>query len=119
MGDKTTLSVDPSTLERFKDVKAELDDQQSAPDHTADSFLNALLDTWEAADDGYYNTEWNTDALEELLERTADAEFVPLEEVGDVDTNADAEDLARQFARELDYAELAKQVADELEERMR
>lgn len=44
----TTLSVNESTLERFKEQKGWADDAQpNSPDHTADSFLNALLDTWE------------------------------------------------------------------------
>lgn len=48
---KTTLSVDESTLERFHQQKTALEDVQDAPDHTTDSFLNALMDTWEASGD--------------------------------------------------------------------
>lgn len=55
---QTTITVDERTLERFKSLKRELDNEQdSVPDHTADSFVNALLDTWEAADDGYYDVD--------------------------------------------------------------
>jgi len=48
----TTLTVEESTLERFKSLKRELDSRQdSVPDHTSNSFLAALLDTWEATDE--------------------------------------------------------------------
>lgn len=48
MGDKTTLTVQPNTLERFKQLKDTLDSHQDGvPDHTTDSFLSALLDEWE------------------------------------------------------------------------
>jgi hypothetical protein len=51
----TTISVKSDTLARFHELKDELDDaQDGVPDHTADSFLSALLDTWEAAGEGYY-----------------------------------------------------------------
>jgi len=64
--DTTTISVSERTLERFKSLKRELDNEQdSVPDHTADSFLNALLDTWEAADNGYY--EYDAEAIAEQL----------------------------------------------------
>jgi len=51
----TTITVKDSTLERFKRLKGELDDKQNAPNHTNESFLQSLMDTWEAADDGYYS----------------------------------------------------------------
>ena len=54
----TTISVEGKTLERFRDLKAELDDRQDGvPDHTADSFMSALMDTWEAADEGNYSSD--------------------------------------------------------------
>jgi hypothetical protein len=44
---ETSISVTARTLERFNDAKADLNDAQTdVPDHNADSFLNALLDTW-------------------------------------------------------------------------
>jgi len=54
----TTITVDDSTLERFKELKRELDDKQDAPDHTNESFLQALMDTWEAGDSGFYGEEF-------------------------------------------------------------
>jgi len=65
---QTTITVDESTLARFKQLKAELNEyQDSVPDHTADSFLAALMDTWEAAEDGYYS-DGNSDIAEQLDE---------------------------------------------------
>jgi hypothetical protein len=81
--DTTTISVSERTLERFKSLKRELDNEQdSVPDHTADSFVNALLDTWEAADDGYY----------------------------DVDAGEIAEQLQQQLEINVDYAEIETRV---------
>lgn len=49
--EKTTITIDGDTLDRFKERKDELDDAQpDVPDHSANSFLNALLDTWERDD---------------------------------------------------------------------
>lgn len=48
----TTITVEDSTLERFKNLKQELDREQAdVPEHTADSFLNAIMDTWEHSKD--------------------------------------------------------------------
>jgi hypothetical protein len=69
---QTTITVDESTLERFKATKRSLDaEQDGVPDHSADSFLNALLDTWEAAGDGYY-TDPSAEAIVEELETRID-----------------------------------------------
>lgn len=54
---QTTITVEENTLERFKAMKRDLDMSQAGPDHTADTFLNALMDTWEAADEGMYDEE--------------------------------------------------------------
>jgi len=62
----TTISVDESTLERFHELKDEFDEQSDLPDHTANSFLSALLDTWEAAGDGYYSDPPSEDVSEQL-----------------------------------------------------
>lgn len=51
---KTTITVDKERLERFKQLKRELDETQEAPDHTNDSFLKCLMDTYEAAQEGHY-----------------------------------------------------------------
>ena len=50
----TTITVEDSTLERFKQLKQELDDVQDAPDHTNETFLKCLMDTYEAVQDGHY-----------------------------------------------------------------
>lgn len=52
---KTTITVSDTTLERFRSLKADVDDAQDGPDHSNESFLQALMDTWEAAEDGYYD----------------------------------------------------------------
>jgi len=47
---QTTITVDESTLERFKTLKEEHSEEQpETPEHTADTFLHALMDTWEHA----------------------------------------------------------------------
>lgn len=107
---KTTLSVDERTHERFNELKAELDEEQDAPDHTADSFLSALLDTWDATDDDSYDQPLpdDTDALaEQIADRVA----------GHVRT--DPEVLAREVAAAFDYAALGSQVADDVAEELR
>lgn len=63
---QTTITVSERTLERFKSLKAELDDVQDAPDHTNESFLQSLMDTWEAADDGYYSDPSPEEIAEQL-----------------------------------------------------
>jgi len=63
---QTTITVEESTLERFKELKAELDAVQDAPDHTNESFLQALMDTWEAAEDGYYSDPSADEIAEQL-----------------------------------------------------
>jgi len=48
---KTTITVQEDTLERFNQQKRALEGVQDGPDHNADSFLNALMDTWDASGD--------------------------------------------------------------------
>ena len=68
----TTISVEDKTLERFRDLKAELDDRQDgAPDHTADSFMWALMDTWEAADEGCYSSDDTLVDADEIADAVA------------------------------------------------
>jgi len=65
--EQTTITVDEPTLRRFKQLKEELDEQQpDVPNHTADTFLHALMDTWEAADEGYYSEPSADEIAEEL-----------------------------------------------------
>ena len=111
MGEKTTITVQESTLERFKELKAELEEHQSScPDHTADSFLSALLDTWEAADEGYYDNpaEEITNALRAEIDGLAFDGAVFDEE---------AERIIQRI-EELE-SRIPKQTADELERRLR
>lgn len=60
---QTTITIQDETLERFKQLKAELDDEQNAPDHSADSFLNGLLDTWQAVENGHYEDAIDSEAI--------------------------------------------------------
>jgi len=63
----TTISVDSETLERFNKLKREMDSNQpNVPDHNADSFLSCLMDTYEAAEDGYYSDPSEGGIAEEL-----------------------------------------------------
>ena len=39
------------------------------PEHTSDSFLSALMDTWEAADEDYYTSNDELDEVSELLDK--------------------------------------------------
>jgi len=84
MGD-TTITISDERLERFKQLKAELDEQQpDVPDHSADSFLAALMDTWEAAEDGYYS-EPSADEIAKQLKREISMANEPAVEI-DVDS---------------------------------
>lgn len=49
-----TFNVDPRTRERFNDLKAE-HTEDGVPEMDADLFLQSLMDTLEAAEDGYYD----------------------------------------------------------------
>lgn len=49
---QTSIATRVETLERFNRLKDELNEEQpDAPDHNADSFLNAMMDEWEDRDD--------------------------------------------------------------------
>lgn len=102
----TTITVEDSTLERFKQLKAELDEQQDAPDHTNESFLQALMDTWEAADDGYYS-EPSADIIAKELE----GEFLSEEQAKEIMECDNSEVLKRIDDLE---SQLPKQVAREV-----
>ena len=66
----TTITIDENTHQRFRELKRELDDRQDGvPEHTSDSFLSALMDTWEAADEEYYTSNDELDEVSELLDK--------------------------------------------------
>lgn len=65
----TTITVEGDTLERFNELKRELDEiQADVPDHNADSFLKCLMDTYEAAQDGHYGEPNDPLTLSEVAE---------------------------------------------------
>jgi hypothetical protein len=65
------FDVDPKTVERFMDLKAELDAaQDGVPDTTVQAFLESLMDTWRAVGDEYYELEGND--VEALADRVAE-----------------------------------------------
>jgi len=104
----TTITVDEQTLARFKSLKAELDEAQpDVHDHSADSFLPALLDTWEAAEDGYYE-EPSADAIADQLRQEIDSLAV---------NGAVHDEEAEQIIRRIDDLEsqLPRKVAEELQ----
>jgi hypothetical protein len=98
LDDTNVVSVSKQTRERFEDARESTQDE-SVPAMTQDLYLDALLDTWEAAGNGYYTDDGTTTASDPV--------------------GVDKEELAREVARQVDYAELANQVATELEGRMR
>lgn len=108
MGD-TTITISEERLERFKQLKAELDEQQSSvPDHSADSFLATLMDTWEAAGDGYYDSD--VDALVDEIKD--DLSMAPA-------VGVDEEEIVERVCKRLDDLEnqLPRKVANEVQQR--
>lgn len=68
----TTITIQDNTLARFKELKRELDEVQGGPDHTNDSFLTCLMDTYEASQEGHYEEDTpDIDAIREQLETDA------------------------------------------------
>lgn len=63
---QTTITVSDETLSRFKRLKSDLNEGRDSPDHTNQTFLNALMDTWEAADDGHHSDPTAEEIAEEL-----------------------------------------------------
>ena len=107
---QTTITVHDDTLERFKAAKAVLNESQpDCPDHSNESFLNTLLDTWEVEGDTENVGEIAENAVELFQEQMSQAHI----------NDETTEFMAREFARQIDYNDLAKNVADELEARMR
>jgi chromosome segregation ATPase len=99
---ETSISVTARTLERFNDAKADLNDAQSdVPDHNADSFLNALLDTWEQVgeipEDG---PEAITDALSDDEVAIVGTEAAVAEKIADrIESSDVGDDLREQLDR--------------------
>jgi len=69
---KTTITVSDETLSRFKSIKTDADDAQDGPDHSNESFLQALMDTWVAVDDEHYRDETRSDIIEDIRETLDD-----------------------------------------------
>ena len=58
MSDTEQIELERATVMKLRRQKAILDNQQSeCPDLTIDSYINYLLDTEEAARNGYYDTD--------------------------------------------------------------
>jgi len=72
---QTTITVDEEKLERFKSLKQDLDESQpDVPDHTNDSFLKCLMDTYEAVQEGHYgepNDPLTLSEVDEIAEQLA------------------------------------------------
>jgi hypothetical protein len=107
---QTTITVQEQTLERFKQLKNELDEQQDAPDHTNELFLQALMDTWEAAGDGYYDNP-DAEAIAEQLKNEISMANDPTVEV-------DTEGLIREMEKLQELVErVPENTADRFEEK--
>jgi len=91
---QTTITVDAATLERLKELKTELNDVQSAPDHTNDSFLHALMDTWECEDEAD-----NPDMIAEQVVDLFTAEVV--EPFNAIETQLDTDEIAEEVAAQV------------------
>lgn len=98
------MTIDKSTLERFNSLKEELNEQQDGPDHSADTFLQGLMDTWEAVDEGHYNSD-----VEELVEELKDE----LSMANDPGEEVDVEGLYDEIEK---VQELVEKVPDETAE---
>jgi len=103
----TTISVSDETKARF-------DDLRPAGAASNDEFLSALLEHYEdgVAPEYADGRVLSEDAVDEIIEELA-AAVEPEQGYIDDDT------VARAVAAKIDYAELARMTADELEERMR
>ena len=97
---RTSIPCGEQTRDRLEDLRG--DEYKSW-----DAFLNHLADVFEDGD-----AVVSEEGAHELMEEIA---TLVEPEQGMVDD----EQLAREVARQVDYAELANQVADELEGRMR
>jgi len=105
----TTISIKERTKERFDNAKDEMDGADpDCPDLTADQFMNTLLDTLEHAQGGGYSDD------------PLDIDGALAEHNGPVTLPDDErEAIAREVSRQLDYAQLAGEVGEEVEERLR
>jgi hypothetical protein len=84
----TTITVEDDTLERFNRLKVELDtNQPDVPNHSSDSFLKCLMDTYDAAQEGHYGepndplTLSKVDEIAEQLQAECECEPVDYAEV--------------------------------------
>jgi hypothetical protein len=100
----TTISVSEVT-------KAKFDELRPTGASSADEFLSVLLDYYEDGDVPADVTSLSDEDIQEIINAVAAK--------ADGEGRVDSDKLAREVARKLDYAELAKSVADELEGRMR
>lgn len=57
MSNWTSLSCKEDTKERLSTMKEEVAKSQDMPEQSYDLFLHSLMDTWEAAEDGYYSND--------------------------------------------------------------
>jgi len=103
----TTISVSDET-------KAQFDDLRPAGAASNDEFLSALLEHYEdgVAPEYAEGRVLSPEAVDEIIEELAEA-VEPEQGYIDDDT------VARAVAAKIDYAELARMTADELEGRMR
>jgi len=119
---QTTITVEDSTLTRFKETKAKLDNQQdSVPDHSADSFLNALLDTWDASDaEKDTPVDLRKDIGDEVRQIiTEELEPVAANQGVTQNPGVDADAIVGQIKGRIDdlETELPRKVADEMKQR--
>jgi len=114
----TTLTVEESTLERFKSLKRELDSRQdSVPDHTSNSFLAALMDTWEATDETKATPDQDV-TVESLVEEVQNQISMANEPGVEIETQKliDRLDKLEQYVKEAtDAAQSAERKVEELQ----
>jgi len=105
----TTITVNETTLERFKNAKQELEAAQERPDTIpADEFLTTLLDTWDAVDEGHYTDPEAAEIADEVAERL---DVGPGEVATDVNIN-DVQSELRKLQELVDKS--PERVAEEL-----
>lgn len=86
----TTITVQEETLDRFRELKEGLNDgQPDCPDHSNESFLQSLMDEWEA-DPEADNDECNVEAITEHLDETLS---VPAPDLPAGDAGLDYDDV--------------------------
>lgn len=94
MGDWTTLSIRDSTAQRFNQLKADTN-EPDVPEMTADLFLNSLMDTLEAVEDGHYgeaNDPLTMSDVDVIADQLAD-ELEQLDSGSDGDVSGELADI--------------------------